>query len=249
MLRVLRVLVIIAFAGGVPAMADEFSDAQKEELGTIIRDYLMKNPEVLGEAIQELQQRQTQAENAARKNALVAKAAAVFHQNGDLIGGNPDGKVTVVEFFDYNCGYCRKAFGDVMKMIGEDKDIRLVMKEFPILGAGSTYAARAALASRKQGKYWEYHVALMSHEGKIDEAAADEIAASVGLDVKKLKTDMSGDEITAVIDSNMSLAVALNIQGTPAFVIDQTIIPGAVGYDGLMGAVKQVRDNGGCQLC
>jgi protein-disulfide isomerase len=249
MLKFIRVLLVLMLAGAMPALAGEFSASQKEELGQFIHDYLMKNPEVLRDALQELDRRQTQAENVARKEALTSKAAAVFHEKDDLVGGNPKGKVTVVEFFDYNCGYCRKAFPDVMKMIGDDKDIRLVMKEFPILGPGSTYASRAALASRKQGKYWQYHIALMSYEGKIDEAAADEVAAGVGLDVGKLKADMAADEVSSILKRNMGLADALNIQGTPAFIIDETIIPGAVGYDGLVAAVKQVRDHGGCQLC
>src|SRR5262245_7003482 len=103
MLKVFRSLIVLALVGVVPAMAGEFTDAQKEELGVIIRDYLVKNPEVLRDALQELDRRQTQAENAARKDALTAKAASVFHENGDLVGGNPNGKVTVVEFFDYNC--------------------------------------------------------------------------------------------------------------------------------------------------
>src|SRR6266540_5095962 len=184
MFKIVRVLLLIMLAV-IPAAAGELTATQKDELGAFIREYLMNNPEVLRDALQELDRRQAQAENAARKGALTAKAAAVFRQNGDLVGGNREGKITVVEFFDYNCGYCRKAFPDVMKMIGQDKDIRLVMKEFPILGPGSTYAARAALASRKQGKYWEYNIALMSHEGKIDEVTADAVAASIGLDVNK----------------------------------------------------------------
>jgi protein-disulfide isomerase len=247
--KMLRVLLFVIAAGAVPALAGEFTDSQKQELGAFIHDYLMKNPEVLRDALQELDRRQSQAEATARKDTLTAKAAAVFHEDGDLVGGNPNGKITVVEFFDYNCGYCRKAFPDVMKMIGDDKDVRLVMKEFPILGPGSTYAARAALASRKQGKYWEYHLAMMRHEGRIDEATADEVADSIGLDVKKLKADMKSDEVEQVIGRNMDLAEKLNIQGTPAFIIDETIIPGAIGYDGLTAAVKQVRDKGGCQLC
>jgi protein-disulfide isomerase len=249
MFKIVRIFLLIMLAAVVPAAAGELTDSQKDELSAFIREYLMKNPEVLRDALQELDRRQAQADNAARKSALTAKAAAVFRQNGDLVGGNRDGKITVVEFFDYNCGYCRKAFPDVMKMIGQDKDIRLVMKEFPILGPGSTYAARAALASRGQGKYWEYHLAMMNHEGKIDEATADEVAASLGLDVKKLKADMAADDVSSAISRNMELAEALNIQGTPAFIIDETVIPGAVGYDGLVAAVKQVRDNGGCQLC
>jgi protein-disulfide isomerase len=136
-----------------------------------------------------------------------------------------------------------------MKMAQADTDLKLVMKEFPILGPGSVYAARAALASRKQGKYWDYHLALMAHEGRIDEATADQIAEASGIDMKKLKADMEADEVTQIITRNIQLADSLKIQGTPAFIIDETVIPGAVGYDALAAAIKQVRDNGGCKLC
>jgi protein-disulfide isomerase len=176
-------------------------------------------------------------------------SADIFHSGDDLVGGNPKGKVTLVEFFDYNCGYCKRAFPDVMKMIDGDKDLKLVMKEFPILGPGSVYAARAALASRKQGKYWNFHLAMMAHEGKIDEQVADRIAQATGLDVNKLRADMQADEVNQVISRNMQLADSLKIQGTPAFIIDETVIPGAVGFDALAAAVKQVRENGGCKLC
>jgi protein-disulfide isomerase len=249
MLKIIRLALIACLLSAVPTLAAEFNPAQKNELNAIIHDYLLKNPEVVREALQELERRQTEAEDNARKSAIAAKAPTIFHQAGDLVGGNPNGKITMVEFFDYNCGYCRKAFPDVMRMLEEDKDLRLVMKEFPILGPGSTYAARAALASRKQGKYWEYHLALMRYEGHIDEASADAVAQSVGLDVARLKADMASDDITSVIKRNMSLADALNIQGTPAFVVDERIIPGAIGYDGLAAAVKEVRDGGGCQSC
>lgn len=250
MLMTIRAILIAMIALFVlPAQAAEFNDAQKKELGDVIRQYLMENPEVVRDAMQELERKQQEAENAARTDTLKAMSSDIFRSKDDLIGGNPNGKVTLVEFFDYNCGYCKRAFPDVMKMIDTDKDLKLVMKEFPILGPGSVYAARAALASRKQGKYWEYHMALMAHEGRIDESVADQIAQATGLDVKKLKADMATDEVNQVIARNMQLADALNIQGTPAFIIDETVIPGAVGYEALATVVKQVRDNGGCKLC
>lgn len=250
MLKPIRALLIAVIALFVlPAQAAEFNDAQKKELGDIIRQYLLENPEVVRDAMQELERKQQEAEDAARTDTLKTLAAEIFRSKDDLIGGNPNGKVTMVEFFDYNCGYCKRAFPDVMKMIDADKDLKLVMKEFPILGAGSVYAARAALASRKQGKYWEYHMALMAHEGRIDEAVADQIAEATGLDVKKLKADMETDEVNQVIGRNMQLADSLKIQGTPAFIIDETVIPGAVGYEALAAVVKQIRDNGGCKLC
>jgi protein-disulfide isomerase len=136
-----------------------------------------------------------------------------------------------------------------MKMIESDPDLRVVFKEFPILGAGSVHAAQAALASRKQNKYWEFHMALLAHEGHVDEAAVDEVAKSVELDLAKLKEDMKAEDVKEVIATNMKLSEALRIQGTPAFIVDQTFIPGAIGFDGLMAAVKKVRDTGGCQVC
>jgi protein-disulfide isomerase len=250
MLKPIRAFLIALIALFVlPAQAAEFNDTQKKELGDIIRQYLLDNPEVVRDAMQELERKQQEAEDSARTDTLKTMAAEIFRSKDDLIGGNPNGKVTMVEFFDYNCGYCKRAFPDVMKMIDADKDLKLVMKEFPILGPGSVYAARAALASRKQGKYWEYHMALMAHEGRIDEAVADQIAAASGLDVKKLKADMEADEVNQVITRNMQLADSLKIQGTPAFIIDETVIPGAVGYEALAAVVKQIRDNGGCKLC
>jgi protein-disulfide isomerase len=246
-IRVLLIALIALFV--LPAQAAEFNDSQKKELGDIIRQYLLDNPEVVRDAMQELERKQQEAEDSARTDTLKSMAAEIFRSKDDLIGGNPNGKVTMVEFFDYNCGYCKRAFPDVMKMIDADKDLKLVMKEFPILGPGSVYAARAALASRQQGKYWEYHMALMAHEGRIDEAVADQIAEASGLDVKKLKADMEADEVNQVITRNMQLADSLKIQGTPAFIIDETVIPGAVGYEALAAVVKQIRDNGGCKLC
>ena len=251
MLKLIRILMVAVAAALfiVPAQAAEFTPEQKKELGDFIRQYLMENPEVVRDAMQELDRKQQAAEDAARSDSLKAMSSEIFHNQDDLVGGNPKGKVAMVEFFDYNCGYCKRAFPDVMKLIDGDKDLKLVMKEFPILGPGSVYAARAALASRKQGKYWEYHLAMMAHEGRVDEAVADQIAEAQGLDLKKLKADMDSDEVTQVINHNMQLADSLKIQGTPAFIIDQTVIPGAVGYDALTATIKQVRDSGGCKLC
>ncbi|WP_119269100.1 DsbA family protein [Taklimakanibacter deserti] len=250
MLKLIRAcLIVFAALFVLPVQAAEFSPEQKKELGDFIRQYLMENPEVVRDAMQELERKQQMAEDQARTDSLKSMSSEIFRSSDDLVGGNPEGKVTLVEFFDYNCGYCKRAFPDVMKMIDGDKDLKVVMKEFPILGPGSVYAARAALASRKQGKYWEYHLAMMAHEGRIDEQVADQIAEATGLDVKKLKADMEGDEVNQVIARNMQLADSLKIQGTPAFIIDETVIPGAVGFDALAAAVKQVRDNGGCKLC
>jgi protein-disulfide isomerase len=232
-----------------PAMAAEFTDAQKKEIGEVVKQYLIDNPQIIDEALAELKRRQEDGEAKAAQAAIADNAPAIFRGPGDLVVGNPNGKVTMVEFFDYNCGYCKRAFPDVMKMIEADKDLRIVMKEFPILGPGSVFAARAALASQKQGKYWEYHQALMKHEGRMDEAAAMAIAERTGLNIEQLKKDMESEDVAKVIGANEKLAQALNIGGTPAFVIDQTLIPGAIGFEGLAEAVKQVRAGGGCKVC
>ena len=233
----------------VPAQAAEFTDAQKGEIGEVVKNYLLEHPELIDQALAELKKRQEETESQAATQAIADNGKAIFHSDGDLVAGNPDGKVTMVEFFDYNCGYCKRAFPDVLKMVEADKDLRLVMKEFPILGPGSVFAARAALASRAQGKYWDYHMAMMKHEGRMDESAALAIAAKIGLDVEKLKADIKAGEGNAVLGINEKLAQSLNIGGTPAFIIDQTLIPGAIGYEGLAEAVKAVRDGGGCKVC
>lgn len=242
-------LAFLAIAIPQISQADELTAGQKSEVERILRDYLIAHPEVIQDAMAELDKRQSAADAEKHKETIKKNAQTIYSSPRQVVLGNPDGNVTFVEFFDYNCGYCKRAFPDVMKMIERDKDLKLVMKEFPILGPGSVYASRAALASRKQGKYWEFHLAMMAHEGRIDEPVVDQIAKATGLDVKKLKADMQGDEVTQVITHNMQLADSLKIQGTPAFIIDQTVIPGAVGFEALAAAVKQVRDSGGCKLC
>lgn len=248
LIRFAAIVLAIATAA-VTAYAAGFNDEQKNEIGSIVREYLLNNPEVLREVMQELEKKETAEDSARQKVALKDNADQIFRSSLDLVAGNPNGKVTMVEFFDYNCGYCKRALPDVMRMVDEDKDLRLVMKEFPILGPGSQVAAKAALASKKQGKYWDFHLAMLGHDGHVEPDTVMEIAKSVGLDVQKLKADMESEDISTVLNANMSLAQKLGIQGTPAFIIDETLIPGAIGFEGLSASVKQVRDQGGCKLC
>jgi protein-disulfide isomerase len=234
-------------AGSVPASA--LSDADKDEVRAVIKDYLVKNPEIIEEALAELKRKQEQGEADAAKAAIAENAAAIYHSEGDLVLANPGGKIAMVEFFDYNCGYCKRAFPDVIRLMELEGDVRVVMKEFAILGPGSVFAARAALASRRQGKYREMHLALMKHEGRLDEDSVMAIAAEQGLDKDALTRDMDSSEVASIIAANSALAERLNIGGTPAFIIGQTLIPGAVGLEGLSAAVKEVRDAGGCKIC
>jgi protein-disulfide isomerase len=229
-------------------VAQEFSQDQRKELGEIIRDYLIGNPEVLREAVQALERKEQEVAAAAATAAISERGAEIYRSEGDLVAGNPDGSVSMAEFFDYNCGYCKRAMPDVLALIESDDDLRVVFKEWPILGEGSMFAAKAALASQRQGKYWEFHLALMETRG-VTEATTMEAAERIGLDVEQLKADMQRPEVTGVIERNMRLATTLGIQGTPAFVIDDQVIPGAVGYDVLAQEIGQVRDNGGCKIC
>ncbi len=245
---------MLVIAGGLTipvghAAEPVFSDQQKEEMHKIIREYLVTNPDVLREAFEALEQQQQVAQQEESRNKIKQNADVLFRSERGFIYGNTDGNVTVVEFFDYNCGYCKRSLDDVMTLVETDDNLKLVLKEFPILGPGSLFAARAAIASKKQGKYWELHLALMQSQGAVDENLVLKIAAGVGLDVDKLKADMDDPEVSATINESMELANAIGINGTPAFIIDDTLIPGAMGIDGLRSQIAEVRDTGGCAVC
>lgn len=232
------------------AAAEPFSTEKREEIHKIIKDYLLANPEVLRDALVELERRQ-QAEQVAQTRGLISKnAEAMFQSEHTYVAGNPDGDITLVEFFDYNCGFCKRSMESVIGLIESDPNVRVVMREFPILGQGSLIASRAALASRKQNKYWDFHVALMKARSLQTEAQVMRVAESVGLDIEKLKKDMEGPEIVLSIKEGYDLAQALGIQGTPTFVLDDQIIPNATNIQGILtAAVEQIRANGGCRAC
>jgi protein-disulfide isomerase len=163
--------------------------------------------------------------------------------------GNPKGDVTLVEFMDYNCGWCKKSMVEMQALLKVDKNVRVVMKEFPIFGAGSEYAAKAALASVKQGKYWQFHQAMFAAESKITPELVDQIAVEQGLDLAKLKTHMQDPAIIANIQKTNILAQTLLFTGTPAFIVDNQVSPGYVPIDTLQNMVVSVRANGGCKIC
>ncbi|HUE45121.1 MAG TPA: DsbA family protein [Aestuariivirgaceae bacterium] len=227
---------------------DQVDKDQREEMGEIIRDYLLENPEILREVIQALEAKEQEAGAAALTDTIRERGQELYRGEHDLVAGNPDGSVTMVEFFDYNCGYCKRAMSDVLALIESDDDLRVVFKEWPILGEGSRFAARAALASAKQGKYWDFHLALMETRS-VDETTTLEVAERIGLDVEQLKADMEAPEVAAVIEGNMRLASAFGIQGTPVFFIDDQVIPGAVGHEALAQVISEVREAGGCTIC
>ncbi len=226
--------------GTVPARA-AMDDAQRQAIEQVVRDYLMKNPEVIVEAIEELQKREKLAEDTRNRQALSSNRAALENSAADPVLGNPKGDVTLVEFFDYQCGYCKAVQADVQKLIKEDAKLRVVFKEFPILGPASVTAAKAALASREQGKYEAFHNALMAHRGQLDDDTILRLARSAGLDTDKLKKDMESPAVQQVIGANLALAQALGIRGTPAFVVGDDLAPGAIKLNDMKAMVAKAR--------
>lgn len=213
----------------------------EEEMGNFIRDYLMNNPQVIVEAV-EMYSRQEQAAAAERSSdAVRANSDWLYNNEAHPAAGPADAGVTVVEFFDYNCGYCKRALSDVMTVLGEDDDVRVVFIELPILGDSSTEAAKWALAAEKQDMYLEYHVALMEHQGRLNDAQLANIAEKVGLDVAKLRQDKDADSILEQLQENINKARELGITGTPAFIIGDELARGYVGLDGLRAGIKQNR--------
>ncbi len=240
---------IIAASLSVGAWAGSFNDAQQSEIGEIVKKYLLANPEILRDAFVELERRENAAKEKLAQKGISDNADILYQSKLSFVAGNPKGDISMVEFFDYNCGFCKRAFGDVLSILESDKNLRLVVKEFPILGPGSVFASRAAIAAKEQGKYWDLHVALMQARGSLDEAKVISIAEKVGLDVKKLRTDMENPRVNAEIEETYKLANKLGVNGTPAFIIDDKLIPGALGLQALQQQVASVRESGGCKIC
>lgn len=245
---ILRKISAIAAAGFLIAAGASAANAQqsKEDIEKIVREYLLKNPEVIQEAIMELRKKQENAEQTARSQALTTHKEQIFQSKRDIVLGNPKGDVTLVEFFDYNCGYCRRSYGDISDLIKSDPNLRVVLKELPILSEGSVEAARVAVAVRLQdaSKYAAFHRILMTAKGEVNGAQALAAAQKAGLDVERIKKDMSNPEVNATLQEVQSLAQALAISGTPSFVLGDQLIPGALPRDKLAAAIAQVRKCG-----
>lgn len=229
MRRLIACLLFAAFAS-LPASAaeDKLSPKQIQEVKKIIRETLLENPEMIADAIQALEEKQRLASEAEAKKAMADRKKDIFEDPNTPVGGNPKGDVTLVEFFDYRCGYCKSVHEAVMRVVKEDGKVRLIYKELPILGAESVYAAKAALASVKQKKYPEFQDVMMRHKGSFSEEGVMALAKEVGLDTERLKKDMAGPDIAKMIRANMELAETLGIRGTPGFVMGDRVIPGAV---------------------
>ena len=224
-----------------PSRADEFSPTQQKAIEGIVHDYLLHHPEVMIEAVQAADDKmKTDAHDKAAK-VLGERRKDVFDDPTSPIAGNPHGDVTMVEFFDYRCPYCKQVEPALENVIAGDRGLRFVYKEFPVLGPASKTAARAALAAKMQGKYDAFHRAMMAAKGNINDDTVYSVAGSVGLDLVQLKRDMAAPEIDKILKDNYDLADALEINGTPAFIVGKQIIPGAIGVDELKQAIADAR--------
>jgi len=224
-----------------PSLAAEFTPAQRQAIESMIRDYLTKNPEVMLDALQAAEDKIKADSRGKASAALATRRHEVFDDPDAPVAGNPKGDATLVEFFDYRCPYCKQVEPAIEALVAQDPKLRFVYKEFPVLGPESVTAARAALAARQQGKYDLLHRALMALKGQINEAAVFKVASSVGLDVERLKRDMAAPDIDRMLKANGKLAEALDIRGTPGFVIGDEIVPGAISLDALKQLIETAR--------
>lgn len=223
-----------------PAQAQTFNDAQKSEIEAMVKDYILNNPEVLIQSFENhrvAQEERLQREaNEAAKELLGALSESPFPAIGPK-----DADVTMVEFMDYNCGYCKKAYEEINAILKEDKNIRVHFVEMPILGPTSLEAAKWALAAHKQGKYFEFHSALMKHQGPKNDSVLESKAKEVKLDVKKLKEDKEGDDIKDMLEMNMSRANMIGITGTPGFIIGGEVVRGYLTLDQMKEVIAAAR--------
>ena len=231
---------LAAFAAGA---AESLSDAQRQAVEALIERYIEENPGKIVESVRAWNRRQEEARRDEASANLVALRDEILTDPASPVAGNPDGDVTIVEFFDYRCGYCKRSLDVLLQAAEEDANVRLVFKEFPILSPQSTRAAQAALTARRQDAdaYLPFHVALMGARGAFEDEQIFDIAAESGLDVARLEKDMAAPEIAAQIAAVAALAESLDIAGTPAFIVGGEIYRGAIDLDTLGGAIAAAR--------
>ena len=219
-----------------------FTDSQKAAIEDVVRKLLTeKEPDIVFKAAEEMQKRQQAEQMQSSQKALGDNKDKLYNDPTSPISGNAKGDVTVVEFFDYRCGYCKMAQDAVEKLLSEDKNVRYIHKEFPILGPDSVTASKAALASVKQGKYDAFNRAMLDTKEQINEASIMKIAKDVGLDVEKLKKDMADPAIDAIIKANVQLGQDIGARGTPTFIIGEQLFPGAIPLEQMKQAIADIR--------
>lgn len=239
-------LFMLALCGMPPAAsAQSFSDSQRGDIETIVRNYLIAHPEVLEEAMTELSKRQATAEAEKHEASVAKNAETIFNSPRGVVLGNKDGDVTFVEFFDYNCGYCKRAMADMLDLMKTDPKLKVVLKEFPVLSQGSVEAAQVAVAVRMQDptgkKYLDFHQKLLGGRGPADKARAMAAAKEAGLDTARIEKDLASPEVRATIEENFKLAESMGMNGTPSYVIGKQVVIGAVGLDNLREKIGVAR--------
>jgi protein-disulfide isomerase len=242
----LAAAIFLASPAASQAQAQSFSADQREEIGTIIKEYLLAHPEVMQEVTAELEKRQQAADTEKHRAAVADNKTTLFSSPHQVVLGNPQGNVTMVEFFDYNCGFCKRAMSDMFDLVKTNTNLKFVLKEFPVLGEGSVEAARVAVAVRMQDtsgkKYLEFHQKLLGGRGQADKARALAVAKEVGFDMGRIERDLGSDEVKKTIEEDMKLADALGVNGTPSYVIGDEVVIGAVGLDALREKLKAVQN-------
>jgi protein-disulfide isomerase len=238
---------LLALPAVALAQTPSFDNRQREAIEQIFKDYLLKNPELLRDAMVELERREQEAQKATQQSALKESRDRLVNSSRDMVAGNAAGDITLVEFFDYNCGYCKRALGDMRALMQSDPKLRVVLKDFPVLGPDSVEASRVALAVKHQlkpEKLFDYHVKLMESRGRVNGERAMAVAKEMGLDMARLQKDVDGPEVKAAIQENVVLGDKLGLTGTPAFVVGDEVISGAVGLEPMRKTVAGVRQCG-----
>ena len=248
----IRTLAAAAFAlalatpASAQTSAQTFTPDQRDEIGKIVREYLLNNPQLLQEVMAELEKKQALADAEKHRAAIKEHAQIIFDSPRQVTLGNPNGDVTMVELFDYNCGFCKRALTDMMDLMKADPKLKVVLKEFPVLGEGSTQAAQVAVAVRMQDKtggkkYLEFHQKLLTRRGSADKAGAMAVAKEIGLDMARLEKDMASEEVKTTLAETFKIAEAMGLNGTPSYVIGNEAVIGAVGLATLKERVNMAR--------
>lgn len=230
----------IAFNQFMGASAEGFT---KEEIQDIVKETINENPSLIVEAFTKYRQEQQEAQQREQREMFLKNKDKVLKSDySPTFGSDADDAVVVVEFFDYNCGYCKRAIDAVNTVIEEDNNVRFIFKELPILSPSSTMAAKYALAAQEQGKYLEYHTALMKHQGQKDEKVLESLAKEIGLDVEKLKKDADSSKVQKELEENKQIASQIGVRGTPAFIIGDSITPGFIPLDQMQRLIEQAKE-------
>jgi protein-disulfide isomerase len=248
----LRTRIILAAAAAtllsaLSAHAGTFSDSQTGEIESIVKSYILKHPEVIQQAIEELSDREKVAEAAARSKSLSDLQGALYSSPNEAIVGNPEGKITLVEFFDYNCGYCKKMLPDIAHLMKANPDLKIILRDFPVLSDASVDAATVAAGVRDQfkgEKFWEFHQRLLAMHGLVGKEQAEALAQDMGANMRQLAHDSGAPQTKAGIEESFKMGRLLQIQGTPSYIVGDAVVDGAVGYDDLQGKVDNVRKCG-----